>query len=182
MYSPAVGALFSACSTADIYHQFFQIYLRESLRTGRNHMAIQYTFIVTTKPASSANQFNCTISLGATNNMATVKTIFIISHTKKPTKAEPALAAFCCRASPRIKNAAGTTTANAPYPADQPANELPVRPQAAKATRHPTKICQTSTLQGDNTALAFNKMRASSALRGLNSGSSCPCSSSAPSL
>jgi len=60
------------------------------LRTGRNHMATQYTFIVTTKPASSANQFNCTINLGAATNMATVKAIFTISQTKKPANAEPA--------------------------------------------------------------------------------------------
>ena len=57
------------------------------MRPGRNHMATQYTFIVTTKPASNASQLKFATSLGAATSIATVKAILTNSHTKNPTSA-----------------------------------------------------------------------------------------------
>ena len=77
-------------------------------------MAAQYTFIVTTKPASKASQFNSATNLGAANNIATVKAILTISHTKNPTSAAFPCAADFCLERPRANSAAGMTTASAP--------------------------------------------------------------------
>ena len=84
------------------------------MRAERNHMATQYTFIVTTKPASKASQFNPSTSLGAAKSIATVKAILTISQTKNPTSAAFPCVADFCRESPRANNAAGITTASAP--------------------------------------------------------------------
>lgn len=81
-------------------------------RAGCNHMATQYTFIATTKPANKANQLRSGTSLGAASSIATVNTTLTSSHTKNPASAAPATPA--CRDSPRTIKAAGTTTANAP--------------------------------------------------------------------
>ena len=77
-------------------------------------MATQYTFIVTTRPTNMAGQLRSATSLGAANNIATVKAILTISQTKNPTSAAFPCVADFCRESPRANNAAGITTASAP--------------------------------------------------------------------
>ena len=69
--------------------------LTEFLRAKCSHMATQYTFIVTTKPASKASQFNSLTNRGAASSIATVITTLTNSQTKNPIKAEPASPDAC---------------------------------------------------------------------------------------
>lgn len=77
-------------------------------------MAIQYTFIVTTKPATMASQLKSKTTLGAATNMATVKQTLTISHKKNPATAVPGFIDHTLLVKPRAKSAAGITTANDP--------------------------------------------------------------------
>lgn len=77
-------------------------------------MANQYTFIVTTKPATKANQFRSETTLGATKSNATVKMILTNSHTNKPTKAEPGWVRRICLLKALTNTTAGITTATEP--------------------------------------------------------------------
>ena len=81
---------------------------------GRTNSATQYTFIVTTRPTRIAGQLRPHTSLGAATNIASVKPILTISHTKNPATAAPGLASATRLSKPRAKSAAGRTTANPP--------------------------------------------------------------------
>jgi D-alanine transaminase len=77
MYSPAVGP----CSAAICIYPLSSFVC---LARDANASATQYTFIVSTSPTSNAGQLSATTSLGAANNIATVKAILTISHRKNP--------------------------------------------------------------------------------------------------
>ncbi len=81
-------------------------------------MTTQDTFIVTTKPASKANQLSCEISNGEATRSTTVKRILTNSHTNRPAKAAPACARRACRTQARANTADGSTTATAPQATD----------------------------------------------------------------
>ncbi len=81
-------------------------------------MASQYTFIVTTKPATKANQLSSEITFGATRSSAMVKTILTNSQTNKPAKAVPGCASRICRDNALTNTTAGITTATAPQATD----------------------------------------------------------------
>src|SRR5450830_1274620 len=139
MYSLAVGP----CSAALIF-QLFPLTLLAKRQFGLTdlvctHSASQYIFSVTTMPASKASQTTSGNTQGAAASKSTVSTIFTSSHPNNPVTAVPGLPDDMCLRTPRANSAAGITTAIAPEAAVQPAAGRRVRPQAAKATRHPTR-------------------------------------------
>lgn len=113
-------------------------------------MASQYTFIVTTKLATKANQFRSEITLGATKSNATVKTILTNSHTNKATKAEPDGIRRICRPKALTNTMAGITTANAPQATEAAKFICPVTHAVAKAIKAPMPACNHTTRQGDD--------------------------------
>ena len=79
--------------------------------------------------------------------MATVRPIFTISHSKNAKTAVPELMVLVLLVNPRANKAAGTTTAKAPYAADQAAETRPVKSQVKAATAKPTTTCAKTTRQ-----------------------------------
>jgi len=101
-----------------------------------------------------AGQLKFSTSRGAANNIATVRPILTISHKKNPATAAPGFIEDTLLVIPRAITAPGTTTASAPYKADQPTLNFPVKPQAAPATRTPTNNCHANIRQGETEGLA----------------------------
>jgi hypothetical protein len=142
----------------------------------RINSVTQTAFIVITKPTNKAGQLKFSTIFGAANSIATVNPIFTASHRKKLIMAAPAFTDDSLLVNPRANIAAGIITAKAPYAADQPILALPMTPQAINATNNPTIACTTKTRHGDTDGCFSRKARASSAVNGLNSGSSASCS------
>ena len=112
-------------------------------------MASQYTFIVTTKPATKASQLKSEITLGAAKSSATVKTILTNSHTIRPIKAEPGWVRRICRLKARTNTTAGITTATEPQAEDAASLHSPVNSPVKSASKAPTPTCKSSTRQGE---------------------------------
>lgn len=126
--------------------------------------------MVTTKPISNANQSRSITIRGARKSMATLTEILTKSHTKKPKLAVTAFVDENRLISPRANSAAGITTTNPPYAADQPALTRPLHPHANSATAAAATSCPATTHQGDSDGLRARKAWACSALRGADSG------------
>ena len=171
MYSPAVGACAPAFSAA-INHQSVQKLFGFDLRCIQpSAMASQYTFIVTTKPATKANQLRSEITFGATSSNATVKTILTNSQMNKPAKAEPGWVRRICRLKALTNTTAGITTATVPQADDAASRNSPVTQPVISAKNTPTPACKNKTCHGDDIGLFCRQVWACSAVRGLNSGS-----------
>jgi hypothetical protein len=76
-------------------------------------------------PANKAGQLTSFKTLGASANNNTVNTNFTPCHTAKPTAAVIALTEAALEVRPLANNAAGTTTAKAPYTTDIPIDAKP---------------------------------------------------------
>jgi hypothetical protein len=134
-------------------------------------IASQYTFIVTTKPATRASQLKSETTLGATKSSATVKMTLTSSQTNRPTKAAPACGCRICRAKALTKTTPGTTTDTTPQATDAASRNWPLTKPVSAAATAPTNNCKTRTRQGEVKGLRCRQAVACSGVRGLKSGS-----------
>lgn len=122
--------------------------------------------MVTTRPANKAGQLKSATSLGAANNMASVRPILTNSHTKKPVTAVAAFSEDKRPVKPRANTKAGKTTEAAPYNAETAQAQRPLTPPISPASASPAKACQSNTRQTE-TAGRSKPIRATcSRLRG----------------
>lgn len=135
--------------------------------------------MVTTKPISRANQSRSITIRGARKSMATLTEILTKSHTKKPKLAVTGFVDENRLISPRANSAAGITTTNPPYAADQPALTRPVQAHASSATNIAAASCPATTHQGESDGFCCRKAWACAAVSGSRSGA--PASSASQS-
>ncbi len=140
-------------------------------------MASQYTLIVTTKLATKASQLKSDINLGAAKSNTTVKTILTNSQANKPNIASFGWATCICRLKALTNTMAGITTATTPQATDAANLRSSVNSHVSKTIEPPKPACKATMRQGINAGFFSRQACASSAVRGLNSGSSTPSTS-----
>jgi hypothetical protein len=155
----------------------FSNFYTDRLRIADQYHANQYTFIVTTKPASNANQLSSEITLGATASSATVKTTLTNSHINKPAKAALDEPNFICRANALANKAAGNTTAKPPQATDHIHAGRSLHTPTTSAKVAATATCIAKISHGEAVGFFIRQTCASCGVKGLNSGSGASSSS-----
>src|SRR5712672_3575334 len=122
MYSPAVGPACSAAAVLSAAMSNQTLFVGLDTGGARRHSnAHQFIFMHTTIVTSNAGQLKPGTTLGAAHSMATAAPIFMSSQNMKLNAAAVATPGVLPRplVMPRANSALGSTTAAAPYSADQ---------------------------------------------------------------